>query len=121
MKQREKSDVFANRISTRKKRPGIGHLLKKSAVFLLPITSYMKGILANQPPFWTKTDLRIEALFVYTIQQSQPKTTRSEPRETVRFVASIRNTHPIFSALAGCRGIAPIEGTEIDFLQVQRR
>ena len=80
----------------------------------------MKTTLANPPSFWTKTDLRTIALIMYTMQQKVPKTTRPEAQERVCFVTRIE-TRPLFFPLwRDCRGIGPIEGTEIAYASVHR-
>ena len=67
----------------------------------------------KSPLFWTKTDLRTDALFVYTIQQQPPKTTRLEAQETACFVTHVETQALFFPLWRDCRGVAPIEGTEM--------
>ena len=96
MKHREKSGIFANRICSRAKRLKSSHYLKMHAAFLFFLFPYMKNMLANWPHFWTKTNLRIVVIFVYTRSQSLPKTMRLEPQEMTCFVANVESLAPFF-------------------------
>ena len=78
MKKREKRGAFANRINMRKKQAKSSQWTENAAAFLSFYIFIHQKYIRKSPPFWTKTDLRTAALFVYTMQQELPKTTRLE-------------------------------------------
>ena len=113
MKTGEKCNVFANRNHLVEKRLKNGQNAKNRTLFLFLYRLKNQKPFANRPLFWTKTDLRKTPALVYTRKQKLLKVTRSEPKKAASLVHNDKRQSPNFPGWRDCRGIGPIEGTEI--------